>query len=342
LIEGLRAAGDDVDVFAGEVRHEGAARALDAWDPFARRALARRVADHQPDVIHFHHVIRELSASVFGVAPDVPKVLTVHDFRLLGQSDHTGRPVLDRLQREKSRLDRAVARRRVDRFIAVSVPLADALRSAGFDGVVHLPNFAPTPTTADPEATPPSAQHDVVFAGRLTPDKGVHELVEAFVSDLAVRHPDSNLVFAGTGPELEALERTAARVEGGRVRVLGPLPPDAVASLFRRARVVAIPSIPSLRPEGFPMVAAEAALAGRPVVVGDDPGLRAFVEHTGNGVAVHCEDPSALAAALDRYLADGDLADRDGAAGHAVAMSEYTVEAVVARVRSLYEELVAR
>src|SRR4051812_28933173 len=74
LIDGLLAAGDDVDTFAGEVTHRGLGKALDFWDPFARRAVARRVASFRPDVVHFHSVLLELSVSVVGAARDLPTV----------------------------------------------------------------------------------------------------------------------------------------------------------------------------------------------------------------------------------------------------------------------------
>jgi glycogen(starch) synthase len=340
LIAGLRDAGDQVDVFAGEVHHEGVAKALDAWDPFARRALAARVAAFDPDIIHFHHVARELSASVLGVGGGVPKVMTVQDFRILGLADHTGRPLLDLLQRGKSVLDRAVARRHVDVAIGVSEPMASALRGAGFRRVVHLPNFADTPTGDAPP--PPSTCLDIAFAGRLTPDKGVHELVGAFES-LAADHPGTSLLIAGDGSEAGALEAVAERRGDGRIRLLGRLAPEDVGRFFAQARVVAIPSIASLRPEGLPLVATEAAIAGRPLVVGDDPGLRSFVEDCGCGdvVAVVPGSPEALAKALDIYLRDPAVADDVGAAGRAAAIARYTTESVVAEVRALYRDLLS-
>src|SRR5579872_621042 len=79
LANGLRAAGDTVEVFAGERVHTGATRALDVWDPIARRELAERARRFQPDVIHHHNVLRELSVSVLGVPAGTPTVMTVHE-----------------------------------------------------------------------------------------------------------------------------------------------------------------------------------------------------------------------------------------------------------------------
>src|SRR3954469_4017845 len=84
LASGLRAVGDTVEVFAGERVHAGASKALDLWDPWARRQVADRARRFGADVIHHHNVLRELSVSVLGVPSGTPTVMTVHEHRLLG------------------------------------------------------------------------------------------------------------------------------------------------------------------------------------------------------------------------------------------------------------------
>lgn len=332
---GLRQAGDEVDLFAGQVVHQGVAKVLDMWDPRARRLLERHVERFRPDVIHYHHVARELSPSVLTVADEVPKVLTVHDFRLLGASDGTGRAALDLYQRLKSVLDRRVALRRVQLVIAVSEPLADALREAGFPRVVHLANMVDE-DLVPPERRPPSECCDIVFVGRLTRDKGVVELVRAFAS-IRERHPATRLVIVGDGPLAhDVASAAAAESYGARIELLGRVDAHLVAALLANARVVAIPSIASLRPEGLPLVAMEAGVSGRPVVAGDDPGLRQYVGETGGGLVVRGGDVAELASALDRLLSEPELADSMGAAARSWAVRRYTIAAVTKDLRDLY------
>ena len=323
LADGLRASGDDVALVAGEVVHTGLARALDVWDPRARRLLARRAGAFRPDVVHHHHVVRELSAAVLGVPAGVPQVMTVHDFRLLGDADAATGPVAA-LKRLKGRLDLAVARRHVDVAIAVSPALADALRAAGFRRVEHLPPFAPDRGPG----RPPSSCAGVAFAGRLAPDKGADVLAAAWPR-IREAVPGATLTVAGDGP----LRAELAALDG--VRALG-LVADA-AAVLAEARVVVVPSVPSRRREGTPTVAIEAALAGRPLVVSDDPGLAAFPARI-----VEAGDAAALAAAVVDLLRNDDEADRLGAAARAHALDHHTTEAVVAQVRRLYDEVVRR
>lgn len=331
LARGLRAAGDEVELFAGEVVHRGPGRALDVWDPLARRKLAARAAAFRPDVVHHHHVVRELSSAVLGVPSGVPQVLTVHDFRLLGDPDAaTG--ALATAKRLKAGLDRAVARRQVDAVVAVSEPLADALRAAGFPRVVHVAPFADPPVDRPPQ---PSACLNVAFAGRLAEDKGLGVLADAWPEVLAA-HPWARLCVAGTGPlalRLAALER---------VDQLGAVRPDEVREMFCSSRVVVVPSVPGLRAEGTPTVAIEAALCGRPLVVSDDPGLAAFAAASGAALVTCGGDARSLAGAIVDLLADDLRADDLGAHGARYAAEHHTTAAGVAALRALYRELVER
>lgn len=115
LVGALRRAGDEAEVFSRPPR-AGAVRMLDAWDPLARRALTAAARRIRPDVLHFHNVVRELSVSVLGAAPGVPRVLTVHDGRLLGDADGRG-GALRAYQRLRAPRDAAAARRHVDEEI---------------------------------------------------------------------------------------------------------------------------------------------------------------------------------------------------------------------------------
>lgn len=334
LADGLRACGDTVDVFAGEVVHQGAAKALDLWDPAARRRLMRRAAEFRPDVVHHHNVLRELSPAVLGVPAGVPAVLTVHDLRLAGGLDHAPRDPRALPAVVKSRLDRWIAKRRVAAVLAVSQPVADALTDAGFRAVrvVRVP--------AEQPATPPvdiRSCTDVVFAGRLGADKGVDVLIDAF-ADLAPRHPRSSLLIAGDGDEAERLRRRAEPL-GHRVRFLGRLGPAELSEVLGRARVVAVPSVPTKRREGAPLAVVEAAMHGRAVVTSDDPGLVELVGDLGCGITTAAGSSPALAAAVSSLLDDDTLAARYGAAGAAAATRLHSVGAVTDAVRGVYAEL---
>lgn len=335
LVNGLRDAGDDIELFAGEVRHSGFGRALDVWDPGARTKLRKLVDDFRPDVVHFHHVIRELSASVFGAPRRAARVLTVHDMRLLGVPDGSADRPRDRspvrqLKMAKARFERTIARHKIDAVIAPSVPIANELKAAGFAGVHLVHHFAdPGPEPG----SPPSASDDVFYAGGLTREKGIVDLVEAFAT-ISSDYPTARLLIAGGGPLRERLARSAEARVPGRVHLLGVLDESAVRQRMSVCRVVVAPS---LAREAAGLTVIEAAFAGRPVIVSDDPALRELVDEASCGIVTPRGDVAALASALRELLVDPARSNRLGAAGRTVASATRSTAAGIAATHSVYE-----
>jgi glycosyltransferase involved in cell wall biosynthesis len=163
------------------------------------------------------------------------------------------------------------------------------------------------------EADPP----EVLYAGRLSAEKGVLELVEA-TRGLTLR-------VAGDGP-------LRARVPGA----LGFVPHDQLERLYGQAAVVVCPS----RREGFGVTCLEAMAHGRPVVATDVGGLRDLVVDGETGIVVPARDPAALRAALERLLGDRELRSRLGAAGRRRAREGFSWDHVTALTAQTYAEAV--
>ena len=337
LADALDAAGDAVELFAGEIAHRGVAKVRDVWDPRARRALAARAARFRPDVVHHHNVVRELSASVLGVPPDAACVLSIHDVRLLTGAEGVPPPVaalpVTLAKRAKGVLDRRVARANVDVVIAHSQAAADGARRLGLP-VHELAPFSAGPAEGD--LAPPSAGAEILFAGRLSPEKGAGVLLDAFARASATR-PQARLVIAGDGPERAGLQLRAASVAG--IEFTGVLDRDALQARLAKARAVVVPSLGA---EGGPLAVVEAALAGRPTIVSDVPGVAELVSRYGNGIVVAPGDVDALAAAVGSLLDDPEAADRMGAAGRAASVTRNSSAAVVPHVHAAYEDAIRR
>ena len=103
----------------------------------------------------------------------------------------------------------------------------------------------------------------VVYFGKLIEQKGVHVLLEA------LRGVNARVVVVGFGPERAALEAQAA-ADGVRALFTGPLEHRHLRHLLAFADTCVVPSV---FPEAFGMVAAEAAAAGCPPVVAHHSGL---------------------------------------------------------------------
>jgi glycosyltransferase involved in cell wall biosynthesis len=209
---------------------------------------------------------------------------------------------------------RPVARavlRRARLVICASHALADAARELGAREVRLIPSAVDVPPHVGEEAEPP----EVLFAGRLSPEKGILDLVEAT--------DGMKLVVAGDGP-------LRAHVPGA----LGFVPHDALGPLYERAAVVACPS----HREGFGVVCAEAMAYGRPVVAGAVGGLLDLVVHEETGLLVPPGDVGALREALERLLADKELRRRLGEAGRERIRRHFSWDPVTDATLAAYEE----
>ena len=232
----------------------------------------------------------------------------------------TGRPFVVQLlgtDVELARRARRLARwvlRRTRLTICASHELAAAARELGATAVRVIPSGVDVPDRVGEPDEPPQ----ILYAGRLSEEKGVLELVEA-----ARGLP---LVIAGDGPLRD-------RVPGA----LGFVPHDRLLRLYEQAAVVACPS----RREGFGIVCAEAMAHGRPVVATAVGGLRDLVIDGETGLLVAPRDPAALRAALERLLGDASLRRRLGAAARESARSRLGWEAVTTATLGAYGDAVS-
>lgn len=112
---------------------------------------------------------------------------------------------------------------------------------------------------------------------------------------------------------------------------------DDVPSLMAAADLFVLPSLH----EGAAGAVIEAMRAGVPIIATDVVGQRGILENGTNSIVVPVSDPSALAAAMSRVLADPDLADRLGSAGRATFEQRFTLDRAVEGLESLYKQVVA-
>jgi glycosyltransferase involved in cell wall biosynthesis len=178
-----------------------------------------------------------------------------------------------------------------------------------------IPSGVDLPAEVGREAEPP----EVLYAGRLSAEKGVLELVEAARG--------LRLVVAGDGP-------LRPQVPDAR----GFVPHDELQTLYARAAVVACPS----RREGFGVACLEAMAHGRPVVATGVGGLRDLVVDGETGLVVPARDPTALRGALERLLADPGLRRRLGAAGRERAREQFSWATVTDATVRAYADAAGR
>jgi glycosyltransferase involved in cell wall biosynthesis len=228
-----------------------------------------------------------------------------------------------------------------DRFLAVSQFSADLLgapaaRTQVIYGGADTRRFAPAPD-ADRDG--------VLFVGRLTPHKGIDRLIRALPAGAALR------IAGRTGHDPRPPERDypalLRRLAQDRdVTFLGPVPDAALPGLYRRAAVLAFPSVDRTCygrhvpvSELLGLAALEAMASGTPVVASRIGGLAEVVVDGETGFLVPPGDTEALGHCLARLLSDRRLAARLGANARDLVVQRFTWRTCAERCLAAYETL---
>lgn len=295
----------------------------------ALQSLAGAAAEFRPDVLHIQcFSANGVYATWLSRRLRIPLVVTLQGETVMDDGDIYERSLALR-HGLRLGLRHAAAVTACSRFV-----LADAERRFGLTagkGQV-IPNGVEQVEHAVPEPLDLPFARFVLGLGRIVEKKGFDLLLEAF-ANLADQHPGLGLVIAGDGPERPELARrvSAARLED-RVVLPGALDRAQVAWAMGQASVFVLPS----RIEPFGIVVLEAMRARRPVVVSSRGGATEIVRDSMDGLVVNPTDVPALTTAIERLLADGELAGRLAAAG-AERVVEFDWAALVPAYRQLYE-----
>ena len=223
---------------------------------------------------------------------------------------------------------------RFTRFLAISSYIRDQLVANGFPGprIRLLPNF--TRLTQPPLDLP--EENRVLHVGRLTPEKGVIELIRA-LSEVPAR-PTLEIVGAG-GILGQSTFQDAVIREAQALGISLDLRPwtigDDLRRAFARAKVVAFSSV---WPEPFGLVGIESMFQAKPVVAFDVGGVHDWLQHGSTGFLAPLGDLPEYARRLQQLLIDDERRRGMGQAGRRLAMERFTPERYMADLLDIYAE----
>jgi glycosyltransferase involved in cell wall biosynthesis len=311
-----------------------------------RIAVRNLLRDLEPDIVHVHNTFAMVSPSVYEVCreEDVPVVQTLHNYRLLCPastfyrnggpcqecvSDGLFRSVQHACYRDsramsgvialmlKAHRSRQTLNKGIDAYIATSRFVKEKFAESGFpaDKIYVKPNFV----GVDPGERRSPGDY-ALFVGRLSPEKGLATLLEAW-HRLPVAVP---LVIAGDGPMRQQLENDVRSMGLRNIRFAGRLNRDEVYDAMKKASFVVVPSIWY---EPFGLVVAEAFACETPVLASRIGGIQEMLEDHATGLHFAPGDPDALAQKVAwAWERSSELAAM-GKAGRRVYEQRYTANA---------------
>jgi len=199
--------------------------------------------------------------------------------------------------------------------------------------VIHNALMPPALPPGELPFEPPT----LLCIGRVVRDKGFDVAVAAF-SQIHRRHPSARLIVAGNGPEMKPLQRLAAELGVSEsIEFPGWVHPEDVPELINRATAVLMPG---RWREPFGLVALQAAQMGRPLVTTPLGGIPEIGIDGETFILVEPENADALAAAVDKLLADPDQARRIGAQARAHINEHFSFELFLDRYEQLYRRVI--
>lgn len=291
---------------------------------FNRKAYDRTreaIGQFQPQVIHVHNLFYQASPAVLKAARDmgVPIVMTLHNFRLIcpaalllrdGQictkcvnlkfpvhgvyhacfQDSVPKSLLLSTFLWYSKVQ-GIWRDSVDRFIVLTPFIRDLFIQSslgvGAEKLIVKPNS--TDDIYKGAEDLPSGRQGFLYIGRLSREKGVHLLLEAFHA-----LPEKTLTIVGTGP----LEQELRDMAGDNVHFQGEQARSSVARLLRSSRALVFPS---LCYEGLPNTIIESYAAGTPVIACDNENISKLVDHDSNGLLFSSGQVESLIQAIQDF-----------------------------------------
>lgn len=228
-----------------------------------------------------------------------------------------------------------------ERYLTEQVGIAPRRITQIYNGV-DVERFHPRDSAAAASPAPRDDRPDGCVIGTVGRMQGVKDpmnLVEAFLHLRRTRPellPRMRLAMVGDGALRDAVT-DRLRQEGATSAAWLPGARDDVADQLRGFDLFVLPS----KAEGISNTILEAMATGLPVVatrVGGNPEL--VLEGT-TGALVPDSDPAALAAAIGRYVENPELVRAHGAAGRARAIREFSLDRMIERYLTVYDEYAA-
>jgi glycosyltransferase involved in cell wall biosynthesis len=323
------------------------------WSRGTRADVSRLIRSDCPDVVHVHNTFPLVSPSLYWACAElnVPVVQTLHNFRLVCPQamflregkvcesclGRTPWPAVVHACYRSSRAQTSVLvgmlavhkalhtfDRKVSRYIALSEFSREKFIEAGLrsDRIVVKPNFVENERHSES-----GVRRGFLFVGRLSPEKGIEVLGEAWRT-----RSEMSLRVAGTG------DLGAALGAQEDVVMLGNLSSEQVKDEMKVALALVLPSICF---ENFPLVLVEAFASGLPVIASRIGALAELVEHGVTGLLFTPGDATDLAQKLRWAHAHPNEMAAMGRNARAVYQRRYTPEINLSQLTAIYRSAIA-
>lgn len=279
------------------------------------------VSEFRPEVIHNHNpegphlfLLQEIASRY-----QIPVITTIHG------------PLLSPPDAAKSKI--RLVRELSNRLVAISETCREEIAREYSELVGELDLVVNGVPDYGPLSGKESEDKTVFASGRFSPEKGFGQLLAAMALVKQVI-PEVELVLAGEGPDQHILPKYAEALGLGKnFRFTGWLNSEQARAELAAASLVVVPSVWQ---EPFGLVAVEAMLAEKALIVSSKGELARIVNNGENGLIFESGDVIDLAAKIRLLLENPDRAETLAKAGRRHALEQYSQRRCTLQYRNLY------
>lgn len=329
------------------------------WNSNVYEELSQLAKRTRPDVVHFTNTFPVISPAAYWAfqSHGIPVLQSLHNFRLICPGSLLLRDgkfcnkcvaksiawpsVIHRCYRNSATASavstfnnsfhKAIRTwdTKIDKYIALSEFSKQQFIQGGIspEKLIVKPNFV-----LKPPSLPKTKSDFVVFVGRLSTEKGIERLIEAW--NLA--RIKFKLLIIGSGP-LEEFVRAAEANSNGMIEYLGQLPHEVTMKILADAQIAVVPSISV---ETFGRAVIEAYSVATPVIGFDIGSIAENIEHGATGWLVENGNASKLCQQIEASLSDKNQLKSLGAQARRFFESRFSVEKNYEATIKIYQEVI--
>lgn len=347
---------DEIDLNTGSKL-----KALDViYSKENKKKMTEALEDFKPDIVHINNFQRQLSESIIDAINEknIPIVFTAHDVQAVCPAitmldrnkqicelcmkgkyfncikkkcikNSNLKSILGAIEGKYYRL-RKVYNKKISYIITPSEFYKEKLIEDGeneknveaIHNFIHLEDY--NLETSD--------KGYGLYIGRLSKEKGILNLVEAFS-----RLQGEKLYIAGDGPEKEKIEKIIENRDlQDNIKLLGYLKQDDVKKYIKNARFIVVPSIWY---ENCPYSILETQAIGKPVIGADVGGIPELVKDKENGLIYKYDSIDELETKMKLLFENQELAERYGKKAKEYAEKFYSTETYYDKIIKIYEKV---
>lgn len=296
-----------------------------------REVLEKEIENFKPDIIHTQHIW--IWSSIV-TEYNVPTVITSHGSDMMGYNiDNSFGKYCRKAINECDKI--ITISKKNNQVVLENFPEAEnkciTLKNGYDTKVFYLKKFEKQSVLNEFNI---HKKYDkiVLFAGRLTENKGIDVLLNA-----TKKYENGKIltIIAGGGGLLEELKSQVAKLKLKDVVFVGDQSQENLNKLYNIADVLAVPS----RIEGFGLVAIEALACGTPVVATNKGGMTDFINDE-VGALVDVEDDVMLEKEISKILNEEKIFNREKLSNY--AKENYSQEAVTKDLIDVYKKVLEK